>query len=308
MVMRGDFADATAMTTQATTPLPEPPEAPSSRRLTRSTSDRVIAGVAGGLGRYFSIDPVVVRIAFIVGSFFGGAGFIAYGAAWLLVPSDDGTARGRDAAGVARRLGIAIGMLVLTGVAVIGGFWGAASGGATTVAIILIAAGGLLVLGAFTGGMRWLIVPALAFGLAAGAAAAGNIDVRGGTGERIYRPATAENLRPDYRLGAGHLLLDLRNTKLGPGDHRVHLKLGLGQAEVLVPPDVCVSSTAHIAGGGTTIFDQTSGGTYHDWQDVRRAQPGKAHLTVDADIGFGELRIEPGVGVTGTQEGACING
>src|SRR2546421_12564055 len=104
MVLRGDFADATAMTTQATTPIPEPPPAPSPRRLTRSSSDRVIAGVAGGLGRYFSIDPVVVRIAFIVGSFFGGAGLIAYAAAWLLVPSDDGSSRGSDAAGGARRL------------------------------------------------------------------------------------------------------------------------------------------------------------------------------------------------------------
>src|SRR3954447_12647977 len=162
MVERGVFADATTMTTQATTPLPEPPEAPSSRRLTRSSSDRVIAGVAGGLGRYFSIDPVVVRIAFIVGSFFGGAGLIAYAAAWLLVPSDDGSSRAEGAAGVARRLGIALGLLVLTGVAIVGGFWGAASGGAITVAIIVIAAGGLLMLGAFTGGMRWLIVPALA--------------------------------------------------------------------------------------------------------------------------------------------------
>jgi phage shock protein PspC (stress-responsive transcriptional regulator) len=268
----------------------------------------VIAGVAGGLGRYFSIDPVVVRIAFIVGAFFGGAGFIAYGAAWLLVPSDDGTSGSAAAAGVARRLGIALGMLVLTGVAVVAGFWGAASGGTTTVAIIVVAAGGVLVLGAFTGGMRWLIVPALALGLAAGVAAAGNIDVRGGTGERVYRPATAQDLRANYKLGAGHVLLDLRNTNLGPGDHRVHLKLGLGQAEVLVPPNVCVSSTAHIAGGGTTIFDHTSGGTYHDWQEIRRAQPGNPHLTVDADIGFGELRIEPGPGVTGTQEGACING
>src|SRR4051794_2266976 len=185
MVERGVFADATTMTTQATTPLPEPPEAPSSRRLTRSSSDRVIAGVAGGLGRYFSIDPVVVRIAFIVGTFFGGAGVIAYAAAWLLVPGDDGTARGADAAGVARRLGIAVGMLVLTGVALAGGFWGAASGGATTVAIVVIAAGGLLVLGAFTGGMRWLILPALALALAGAAVAAGDIDVRGGTGERV---------------------------------------------------------------------------------------------------------------------------
>jgi phage shock protein PspC (stress-responsive transcriptional regulator) len=303
MVECGVFADSSTMTT-ATTPTPEPPV---SKRLMRSSSDRVIAGVAAGVGRYFSVDPVVVRIAFIVGAFFGGAGIIAYLAAWLLVPRDDGTGR-TDAAGIVRRLGIAIGVIALTGIAFAGGFWGAADGGAKTVAIVVIAAGGLLVLGAFTGGMRWLILPALALALGAAVVAAGDIDVRGGTGERVYRPATASDLRPEYKLGAGHLQLDLRKTKFGPGDHRVHLKLGLGQAEVLVPPDVCVSSTAHIAGGGTTIFDRDSGGTYHDWQDIRHAPEGKPHLTVDADIGFGELRIEPGPGITGTQEGACANG
>jgi phage shock protein PspC (stress-responsive transcriptional regulator) len=268
----------------------------------------VIAGVAGGLGRYFSIDPVVVRIAFIVGTFFGGAGVIAYLAAWLLVPSDDGSSRGSDAAGVARRLGIGLGMLVLTGAAVIAGFAGAASGGATTVAIVVIVAGGLLIAGAFTGGMRWLILPALALALSAGAVAAGNIDIRGGTGERIYRPANADQLRSNYKLGIGHLRLDLRNTQFGRGDHRVHLKVGVGQAEVLVPPNVCVSSTAQIAGGATDVFDHSSGGTYHDWQETRTAKPGAAHLTVDADIGFGQLRIQPGPSITGTQEGACVNG
>src|SRR3954469_7832268 len=111
MVRRAVFADACTMKTPATTSLHEPPDATASRRLTRSSSDRVIAGVAGGLGRYFSIDPVVVRIAFIVGTFFGGAGVIAYLAAWLLVPSDDGSSRGSNAAGVARRLGIALGLL-----------------------------------------------------------------------------------------------------------------------------------------------------------------------------------------------------
>jgi phage shock protein PspC (stress-responsive transcriptional regulator) len=292
------------MTTAAQTPTPEPPV---SKRLTRSTSDRVIAGVAGGLGRYFSIDPVIIRIAFIVGAFFGGAGLLAYGAAWLLVPSDDGSARG-DAAGVARRLGIALGMIVLIGVAIVAGFAGAASGGATTVAIVVIVAGGLLMVGAFTGGMRWLIAPALALALSAAVVAAGDIDIRGGAGERIYRPASADTLRSNYKLGVGHLQLDLRDTNFGPGDHRVHLQLGVGQAEVLVPRNVCVSSTAHIAGGATTVFDRSSGGTYHDWQDMRTARPGAAHLTVDADIGFGELRIQPGVHVTGTQEGACING
>src|SRR4051812_1214059 len=216
MVESGFLAHSSTMTTQATTPIPEPPEAPSSRRLTRSSSDRVIAGVAAGLGRYFSIDPVVVRIAFIVGSFFGGAGLIAYAAAWLLVPSDDGTSRA-DAAGIAKRLGIAIGMLVLTGVAIVAGFWGAASGGATTVAIIVIATGGVLVLGAFTGGMRWLIVPALALAMSAGAAAAGHNDAPGGPRGRGYRATEARAPRGGHKPGGRRPLPAPRHPQRRPG-------------------------------------------------------------------------------------------
>src|SRR3954447_4348760 len=303
MVEAGVFAEAFTMTTQVTEPLPE---APRSRRLTRSSSDRVIAGVSGGLGRYFSIDPVVVRIAFIVGSFFGGAGFIAYVATWVLVPSDD-DAEGRNAAGVARRIGIALGALVLTGVAVFAGFWGAASGGGTTVAIVVIVVGLVLAAGAVTGGMRWLILPAAGLALAAGVVAAADLDVRGGTGERIYRPVNDAGLRSDYKLGAGHLRIDLHNAHLSPGDHRIHLKLGLGQAEVLVPRNLCVSSSAHIAAGATTVFERETGGTYHDWQDIRQAKEGRPHLIVDADIGFGQLRIEPQPYGQSIQ-GACANG
>jgi phage shock protein PspC (stress-responsive transcriptional regulator) len=57
-------------------------------QLTRSTVDRKIAGVAGGLGRHLRIDPTVLRVLFVVLCFFGGAGFVLYGAAWLLVPED----------------------------------------------------------------------------------------------------------------------------------------------------------------------------------------------------------------------------
>src|SRR3954451_10273063 len=305
MVERGVLPDATTMTT-ATTPTPEPP---STKRLTRSSSDRVIAGVAGGLGRYFELDPVVIRVALVALSFVGGVGLVAYFAAWIIVPSDDPDGEPFDSRGLARRSGIALGVLALTLGAAVLGFWGSASGGGTATAIVVIALGAVLVVTAFVGGgLRWLIVPALALALSAGAVAASDLDVRGGVGERIYRPASGADLRGDYRLGVSYLLVDLRGTDLGPGDHRIHLKLGVGQAEVLVPRDVCVSSTAHIAGGATTIFDRETGGTEHDWQDVRDAPAGTPHLIVDADVGFGQLRIEPGpVGETGVN-GACSNG
>ena len=58
-------------------------------RLRRSATDRKVAGVAGGLGRHLDIDPLVLRVAFVVLVFFGGAGLVLYVACWLLVPSDD---------------------------------------------------------------------------------------------------------------------------------------------------------------------------------------------------------------------------
>lgn len=60
------------------------------RTLRRSTSDRIISGVSGGLGEYFGVDPVIFRVLFAVLSFFGGVGLLAYGVAWLLIP-DPGT-------------------------------------------------------------------------------------------------------------------------------------------------------------------------------------------------------------------------
>ncbi|MEQ6902851.1 PspC domain-containing protein [Nocardioides sp. YIM 152588] len=60
-------------------------------RLRRSTTNRKIAGVAGGIARHFDIDPVIVRVAFVVLVFFGGGGLLLYAACWLLVPQDDGS-------------------------------------------------------------------------------------------------------------------------------------------------------------------------------------------------------------------------
>lgn len=57
--------------------------------LTRSNADRMLGGVAGGLGAYFSIDPVLVRIGFAVATLFSGAGALAYLALLVFVPSDD---------------------------------------------------------------------------------------------------------------------------------------------------------------------------------------------------------------------------
>ena len=57
-------------------------------RIRRSRANRRVAGVAGGLGRHLDIDPVILRVAFVVLTFFGGVGLLLYVALWLLLPED----------------------------------------------------------------------------------------------------------------------------------------------------------------------------------------------------------------------------
>ncbi len=56
------------------------------KKLHRSVKNKVIGGVAGGLAEYFDIDPVLVRVLFVVSLFFHGSGFIAYIILWIIVP------------------------------------------------------------------------------------------------------------------------------------------------------------------------------------------------------------------------------
>ena len=56
------------------------------KKLTRSATDRKLAGVCAGIAEYFDIDPTVVRIGWIVFSLMGGCGLLAYILCALLMP------------------------------------------------------------------------------------------------------------------------------------------------------------------------------------------------------------------------------
>jgi phage shock protein C len=58
------------------------------KRLYRSKNDRVLGGVCGGLGKFFTIDPVLVRVVWAVSFFAGGVGLLAYIIAWIIVPEE----------------------------------------------------------------------------------------------------------------------------------------------------------------------------------------------------------------------------
>jgi phage shock protein PspC (stress-responsive transcriptional regulator) len=61
---------------------------PQAGQLRRSTDDKMLAGVAGGLARYLNIDVTLVRVMIAALVLFTGAGAALYIAAWLLIPAD----------------------------------------------------------------------------------------------------------------------------------------------------------------------------------------------------------------------------
>ncbi len=324
---------------------------PGPRRLYRSRSDRVLAGVCGGIARYFNIDPVLVRVGAVALIFLGGTGLILYLGLALLVPNEgeggappEGPRRSvaiagvillviavcvalpfrggwwggwsivplgllalaglfvwrlatgerpqGDARSVLRAIGLGLALIAVCCLLAFGAAWATAAGGSGVVAGIVIAAGVALITSAFVGDRaRWLIVPALAIALPAGAVAAADIDVKGGYGERTYRPASPETVRDSYRVGAGHLVVDLRRAQLTPGDHPLTLHVGVGEADLIVPRNVCVSTDSHVGIGGVQVFDHSGGGIDSDWQDERTARDGAPRVVLDGDIGIGALTV-----------------
>lgn len=57
------------------------------KQLRRSLENRVLAGVCGGIGEYFGIDPVLIRIAWLLLTLAGGSGVIIYLICWLIIPN-----------------------------------------------------------------------------------------------------------------------------------------------------------------------------------------------------------------------------
>ena len=333
-------------------PRPDHERQPQPRRFLRSRENRVIGGVCGGLGRYFTVDPIIFRIGAIALVLAGGAGLLLYLAALLLVPSDEGETAGQPAlegrnrglviAGVvvlllvawpflvggglvvagilvplailvatgvlvwwlvsgerpagegkdvARRAALGIGVLILCGLIALGGAWAAAAGGGTVVAVLVIGAGIAIVAGAFLRPVRWLILPAVTLAISAGAVSAAGIDLDGGVGERDYRPASVSDLRDSYRLGMGQLTVDLRQVDLPAGDTPLTLDLGVGEARLIVPEDVCVATDAQIGIGEVRLFDRDNDGVDVDFLDQPDAAPETSRLLVDADVGVGALHV-----------------
>jgi phage shock protein PspC (stress-responsive transcriptional regulator) len=207
---------------------------------------------------------------------------------WWMTSGESPTGAPRD---LVRRVALGLGVLLVYAVLAAAAFWAGVAGGGEVVAAIVVASGLALVASAFLGGARWLILPALAVALPVCLLAAAGVEGDSSVGERTYTPRAAHQLHGRYELGMGRLVLDLRQADLPPGDHHVDLEVGVGEAELLVPQDVCVATEGRVGAGAFEVFDRDTGGIDVDVDDRPRAMAGAARVVVRADVGIGAFRV-----------------
>jgi phage shock protein PspC (stress-responsive transcriptional regulator) len=273
------------------------------RRLLRSKDERMIWGVAGGVGEHLNVDATLVRVGFVIAALFGGAGLLAYLVLAVALPEDDGTGKPVDEPWSARfgRV-LLICLLVCAALAVaaclvVASAWTVATGHGVIVAAVVIGLGALLAIAAFTGEMRkrvapWVIGGALLLAVPAGAVAAADIEIDESVGQREYTPTAASELPADgYELGVGQLIVDLRELPFASGETiPVDAELGIGQMIVSIPPGVCVDADATAEGGELLIAGDRSDGVD---AEVDKAEPTTRapRLELDAGIQFGQILV-----------------
>jgi len=292
------------------------------KRLERSSGDRMVAGVAGGLARYFDVHPAFFRVGFVVLALLGGSGILIYAAAALVMPAE-----GQEDSFATRTLRqrrdrpwplIGLGLLAVAGAVVVSNmsFWPHGD-----VWVVLALAGGAILLVTrhglpeprtedeaaeavtlarrdshrIRGFFKWLgiavgSVVALVLVTSAIAAAVFHVHVGNGIGDRDYSAVTTAQLDSSYELGIGTLRLDLSGLELPAGTTRaVRARVDVGDLQVEVPPGVALQVVARARAGDVRVLGDESNG----WEVERRlSETGDRTLVLDASVGAGSVRVE----------------
>jgi phage shock protein PspC (stress-responsive transcriptional regulator) len=296
------------LSTVDATPPETPPEAEPLRRIERSRSERWIFGVSSGLGRYFGIHPAIYRVLFVALAFAGGTGILLYLALALVMPDEN--AEESVLVEMLRRqrkrpwLVIGLALLALLLLSTLGEDPGDQFG---ALLLLLLLGGAVFVWSRASGrdarratarggrSVAWrvgvvAIALALVAALAGGAIAA--VHAKDGVGDRVEHPQTASDLEAEYRLGAGHLQLDLGRIELAPGETRVEARVGFGELEIVLPPGVPVDVTSEVRWGDSDVL-----GRQEDGRDLDEhvTDPGfedaDRRLVVEAHVRGGELSV-----------------
>jgi phage shock protein PspC (stress-responsive transcriptional regulator) len=263
------------------------------KRLERSRSDRMLAGVAGGLARYFDVHPALFRVGFVVLTLLGGSGVIIYVAAALVIPKEGETDSFASAILRERRsrpwplIGLALVAFALVTLLSRATLW---PHGDAWVPLLL--AGGAILWMSRHGGKAIAIAvgTTLAVILAAIAvfATVFHVHLERGVGDRSYFVGPAQNVDSSYKLSVGHLTLDLADARLPVGETKVDTRVDVGALTVTVPSDVAVRVHGAAQLGSVQVLGRADDGRH---ADASVAQTGRRVLVLDANVGVGQVRV-----------------
>jgi phage shock protein PspC (stress-responsive transcriptional regulator) len=298
-------------------------EEPAVRRLERSRDDRMLAGVCGGLARYFGIHPAFYRVGFVVLTLIGGAGILVYLAALLVIPDE-----GHDESIAAETLRqsrdrpwplIGLGLVGLAGIVLLSRVTLWPHGDAAW--ILLLLAGGAILFFARRSSppappvvgtdeltttvqaapakqrhvLRTILVvlgSLFVVGLTAAAifVAIFPVHLSHGVGEKTYAPTNVAALERTYRLGIGKLNLDLTNVRLPVGETHVRARVDYGDLLIVVPSDAAVRAYGKARLGYVNVLGDEDDGRNADERATGSAAA--RVLVVDARVQVGSVRIE----------------
>jgi hypothetical protein len=159
-------------------------------------------------------------------------------------------------------------------------------------AIGLCVLGGGFVLGAFVGGSRSLVLPALLVGAALIFTSVVDIPWDAGIGDKRWDVERLVDLDDSYDLGIGEAVLDLSDLDVPSGRHpSVEVNLGIGHLVVLVPDDTSLRITGEVGAGDAEILGRDDDGLGVELERNVDRHDGNGTLSLDLNLGVGHLEV-----------------
>ncbi len=146
-----------------------------------------------------------------------------------------------------------------------------------------------LVVGAWYGRARLLILLAILLTPMAVTASFVTAPLEGGVGDLRYTPVTLAELRDEYRLVGGRLVLDLTQLKVVDDPMTISVSVALGEVIVLLPPGASVQLDAQVGAGTTYLFGTQQVGTSLVDRYVRRHFRAPSYI-LDLEAGIGSVQ------------------
>jgi hypothetical protein len=156
-------------------------------------------------------------------------------------------------------------------------------------AILMLGIG--LVVGAWWGRARLLILLGVLVLPVAATAAFVTVPLDGGVAAQWFQPRSVGELRPDYRLAGGDLQLDLTQLPAGSETVVIDASVGMGRLRVVVPADARLALDARVNGGRLSLFGNYQVGTGLA-DRVERIDGSGPNLVLHLETGIGEILVE----------------